>query len=155
MPLIPFRVLLPLAGALALCLAGGCGQQPAAPVAVAGRVVASDGKPFPRLVLSFHPQDESNRRNMPSAVPNPADGKFSLTCLPGRYKVTLVIERGPAGGVSEPSSKGGLVQPGAAPPQQYLRYQTVADTPWSIDVPASGMDDLVLTLGPSVVTPPR
>jgi hypothetical protein len=135
-------ILLPLV----LLVGAGCGKPaPLDPVAVAGRVVSGDGKTLPRLILTFHPQEESNRRNMPSAAPNPADGKFSTKCLPGRYKVTLAMDRGDPGSGGDPGGTGALPRPGA-PSMMFMRYQNSADTPWSVEVPAAGTSDIVLKL---------
>src|SRR6266851_2378267 len=87
---------------LAGLLVTGCAQPPAAPVAVKGRATRADGKPITRMVITFNPREDQNKKNRPSAVLD-AKGQFQLDCLPGRYKVTVAPIPGqaaaaPAGG---------------------------------------------------------
>lgn len=122
----------------------GCGTAPLEPVPVAGRLVVEGKQRWPTVVLTFHPQDEANRRSVPSVAPKPTDGTFRLTALPGRYKVTLVVpSAGPAN--NDPDA---LAKPEAEPSRQHPRYANVHDTPWSVEVPAGGTSDLVLKLQP-------
>lgn len=78
-------------GAVALVLAG-CGggkpkQRPS--VTITGRVVDTAGKPVGNMMLSFAPIDAVNKDERPMAQVE-ADGTFRATCVPGRYKVTMV-----------------------------------------------------------------
>ncbi len=134
-------------------LAAGCGKPtPPDPVEARGHVQYANRKPGTGLVLIFHPQDEANCRHTPTVETDAEDGTFSLSCLPGRYKVT--VAEPPQG----PPPEGG---PSVAPPSKTpvragkvpawvtsAGYKNPRETPWDIEVPASGTNDLVLVLKP-------
>jgi len=132
--------------AVALLLASACSEKPLSPVTVKGQVKREDGKPLPPISLAFHPQERTNRRNMPTTIPDAKDGTFTVQCLPGKYKVTLAplqsAEDDPAaakgGKTGTPASGAALALP--------VRYQSASETEWSVEVPATGKDDLVLTV---------
>lgn len=132
-------------GLLLLVCILGCGKAPLEPVPVAGRLVVEGKKRWPTVVLTFHPQDEANRRALSSVAPKPSDGTFQFTALPGRYKVTLVVPNAASPANNDPDA---LAKPEAEPSRQHPRYANVHDTPWSVEVPAGGSSDLVLKLQP-------
>src|SRR5436190_1422462 len=97
---------------LVLLLSIGCsGKKPLEPVPIKGKVLGIDGQ---KLVLTFHPQDESNKKGkLPSPVVDTKTGTFSDMAVPGRYKVTLApIVRG-GGGPAGGEGGGGIGTPGA------------------------------------------
>jgi hypothetical protein len=131
---------------LALAVAG-CAK-PEVPVPVKGKVVDErPGRQPAQLVVTFHPQDELNKGSLPSAVTT-KEGTFSLTCLRGRYKVTLAAP--PTGhGHADPAAGGGpgpAPAPGKPPAAVPPAYQAPERTPLEVAIPEIGKDDLVLTV---------
>jgi hypothetical protein len=127
------------AGLLGVMLLG-CKQRPPAAVAIKGKAQYEGGKPVAEMILTFHPLDESNKNTRPVQVTD-KQGNFSLTCVKGRYKVTLAaVPKGPAGG----GPSGGNV-PG---PDSDINnaYRDREKTPWLVDVPESGKENIVLTV---------
>jgi hypothetical protein len=131
---------------LALPLAGCGGGKKAEPtVPVKGKLVNTAGKPLPNLVLTFHPQEEVNKGHAGSAVTD-KDGRFSTTCVRGRYKITVAAipkqhaQGNPSGGgVVVPSKDGGGVSLAAI-------YRDSIQTPLEMTVPEGGKEDVVLTV---------
>jgi hypothetical protein len=118
----------------------GCKEKPPAMVPVNGKVVDKSGKPLVEKVLTFHPQDESNKNTRPSALTN-KEGGFSTTCAKGRYKITVATPpKGPPGG----GPTGGFT-PGVDVGKDNP-YRDPQKTPLSIDVPETGKDNIVLTV---------
>src|ERR1700736_594333 len=104
-----------LAGVGLLVALVGCGSQPLEPVPVSGKVEYQGGKPLGVVVLAFHPLDDSNKKNYPTKETD-KDGKFSLTCLKGRYKVTIAsIPKGDA--KANAADSGGLAVPKTGQPE--------------------------------------
>jgi hypothetical protein len=135
------RILFPLC---LLVLAGCAKPAPPTPVTIQGRVQSADGKPVKGVVLIFHVQDDAAKGDLPSAVTDPKDGTFRLTCVPGSYRVTLASlprhgHADPGGGKAEAPGK---EQPADLPTQ----YRDATTTPWHIQVFERGRDDVVLTL---------
>ena len=106
----------------------GCaGEPPPKLVPVTGKVMM-DGKPLTAGSISFHP-DTSNsfQKDNPSSVLQ-VDGSFKMATYPfgegvspGKYKVTVSAEL--ANRVKKP------------------QFGRVDKTPWSIEVPESGVTD--------------
>jgi hypothetical protein len=124
----------------------GCAGKAPEPVAVKGRVL-NQKKPLAGVVVRFWREDKAGGS---TDQLTDAEGKFSLTCLPGRYVVT-VLSAPAAGGVPNPADAGATVKPGeiksTIPPQ----YQDVERTPWrNIAVHETGRENLLLeiTAGP-------
>ena len=46
----------------------GCKEAPPVPVAVKGKAQYEGGKPVAEMILTFHPQDESNKNTRPAQV---------------------------------------------------------------------------------------
>jgi hypothetical protein len=121
------------------------------PVPVKGRVQTTDGKPVKQVVLVFHAQDDATKGQVQSAVTDGKDGTFSLSCIPGSYRVAVApLSRhghaDPAAGKAEAPDKveaRGKEQAGTEIPRQ---YQSAETTPWTVQVFESGRDDVVLTL---------
>jgi hypothetical protein len=136
-----------LTGAVALALAG-CGKEAEAPVPVQGKVVQAQGQPVADIIVTFHPQEEVNKGGGLPTQLSAKDGSFRLTCLRGRYKVTLASPAsGP--GHAPPAGSG----PAAPPPSTARQsagipsaYRTPESTPWELVVPPGGTSDLVLTV---------
>jgi len=135
------RLILLLAASL---LAPGCGKKTPQPVTVKGKVVYPDGKPVTDLVLFFHPQEDVNKQSTPSAFLG-KEGTFQFDCLPGRYKATVapIARQGHAPGGAPGPAVGGTPQLPTGIPQKFL---SATGSPWNVDVPADGKQDVVLTL---------
>lgn len=137
---------LPVCLAAVLVLAGCAGPPPEPPVAASGKLVGYRGKSAEGVVVSLWPQDDP-RGAVKSALCK-ADGTFSLECVPGAYKVT-VMPRKPVGKGAAPGPQG----PGTAPApsgQDALipeMYQSSVKTNLRVTVPAGGTGDLVVDLG--------
>jgi|SRR6516162_66736 len=122
----------------------GCKDKPPEPVPVKGIVRYEDDKPVAEMILTFHPQDESNKNTRPEQVTN-KEGKFSLMCVKGRYKITMVApSKGQTGGYA--GGPGGGILPGFEFPDRIIIYKDAQKTPWLLDVPENGKEDVVLTV---------
>src|SRR5262245_4701855 len=130
--------------ALAPALMLGCGgQQPGQPVDVQGLVSGPDGKPAPRIVLKFQPLDEALQQSKIPVAVTEKDGKFAVSCLPGRYRVTATGLPTHAGG---PPSTGPGGTPGAPPDS------VPQGGPWEVRVKDAGNEPILLMIrgfGPS------
>jgi hypothetical protein len=133
---------------VACAVATGCGKKkPPEKVTVEGKVVSADGKPVTGLLVKFHPQEDVNKTD------NPADflskqGTFRFQCLPGRYKATLApvalhghVPSGP-GAVPGPGPVNTPKLPAGIP----SKYLSAPESPWEVDIPVGGTQDVVLTL---------
>jgi hypothetical protein len=136
-----------LAGAW-LTLALGCKGSPPEQVSVKGRVVLAEDVPVPRMVLRFFPQDEFNKQFTPEARPD-QQGRFNMDCLKGRYKVVLTLVReikmqynAAKAPLLEDKTTGPIEEDG----QAYAAYQNPQTTPWTIEIPEQGTENLVLNL---------
>src|SRR5262249_60604628 len=106
------------------------------------------GRPAPPTTLIFYPQDQATRRKVPTVVPDPGDGTFRVSCVPGKYKVTLV-----PGGSATPAKPGGPegAPAGPAPRSPWglpESYQSASSTPWLVEIPVTRKADLVRTSAP-------
>jgi hypothetical protein len=131
--------------------ASGCKKKELMPVPIKGQVSYPNGTPVKNLIITFHPQEETNKKGKLLTKVLDGEGKFSGECQPGEYKVTLARlpvsvggPGGPAGGAT-----GGTVgrAPAEAPhgeiPELYLAPAT---TKWTVTVPAGGDEGIKLTL---------
>ena len=125
-------------------VAMGCGsaKPPTAEVvSISGRVTDAKGKPIGNGMLSFAPADPANQADRPMAQVA-ADGMFSVSCLPGRYKVTLVPLPKAAGHVPE---GGEVTTPDKVQPGPKGMPKGGSSQPsWDIDVKATGNDEFKL-----------
>jgi hypothetical protein len=77
---------------LLICVVAGCGDSGPQMYAVSG-VATRNGKPLPRLCITFHPDDRD--RSPVSAATTDDKGRFTMTVgsregvFPGGYKVTV------------------------------------------------------------------
>jgi len=127
--------------AAASALATGCGKSlPEQPVQVRGKVLNADGTPLAERVIALHPQEASNKNNSPSGLVD-KEGAFSLSCLRGRYKVTLrpIPHKGGGGAGPGPKVKNQDSSPMA-------KYESPLSTPLEVTIPEGGKDDLLLKL---------
>lgn len=117
---------------LALVTAG-CG--PAAPklVPVSGRVVYADGRPVTAASICFTPEASNGNDGKLATSLLMEDGTFELRTYPhgegamiGAYKVTVSLGRGA--------------------PRNLAKFTRLKDTPFAIDMPPEGRNDLVFTL---------
>jgi hypothetical protein len=148
---------------LALAGCGNTAQQQLVPVK--GKVVYEDGSPVPDVVIRFYPQEETNKKGaVPYGVVDKA-GKFSLTCLRGRYKVVFgpiaasagtpplpITRPGPATVISNPG-------PGPTSKEQYYpfhiagRYKAPNSTRLEVTVPEEGIDNVLLRVEAETAQP--
>ena len=129
---------------LVLLLSIGCsGKKPLEPVPIKGKVLGIDGQ---KLVLTFHPQDESNKKGkLPSPVVDTKTGTFSDMAVPGRYKVTAApIVLGGGGGPAGGEGGGASGAPGVPKlPPILLDPQ---QSPWVVEVSTEGNDKIELRM---------
>jgi hypothetical protein len=138
----------PVTSLLLVAFVAGCGgKPPPTPVAFKGKLVASANRPLPQLVLTFHPQDETNKKGtVPSVATNGKDGTFEGTALPGRYKVTAAPV--PLQGHATPTDSGPTAGPDSKPASGTIppAYRSAPESPWEVTIPEGGKNDIVLTL---------
>jgi hypothetical protein len=115
---------------LVLALAG-CGGPKLVPVR--GRVTYGDGKPVTAASVCFTPDAAKGNTGVLATGLLNEDGTFTLRTHPhgdgamiGPYKVTISLGMGAT--------------------RKLAKYTRVQDTPFRIDVPAEGLDNLELTL---------
>lgn len=118
--------------ALALFALVGCGSPPAkplSPVEITGRL-SVEGKPFGNVMLTLHPQDADAQGQRPTALVK-ADGTFAVSCLPGKYKVTLSpLPHGPGDAGPGTGTTPGATAAAGIP----ATYSMATSTPWAIVV---------------------
>jgi hypothetical protein len=125
-----------LVGLLTVGALAGCSKTSPAPVAVKGRVSRADGKPVANMLVTFTPREEQNRATRPTALLD-ANGRYEVTCLPGKYKVNLApipVQAGggnPAGGGD--GNVGKTPTPGDLKPIP-PKYRDVETSPWEVVV---------------------
>jgi hypothetical protein len=124
----------------------GCAAKPPPAVLVKGSVVRG-GQPLENIVIRFWPVDPALQEKIktPEAATG-SDGTFSLSCPPGKYRVTLFAAPIPGG---PPPNQGGPVGPPSPsvtttelPPQIADRGQT----PLEVEIQSSGNDNVVLSV---------
>jgi hypothetical protein len=130
---------------LAVLSLAGCAAEPEPLVPVKGMLKDRAGRPLANVVVTFHPQDEVNKKGKLAAAVSARDGGFSTECLRGRYKITLAVPPGlgqpdPGGG---PAAAPSLTGAGTSIPQEYRDPKL---TRLEVDVPAGGTEDLLLRL---------
>lgn len=165
-------------GAVAALLVGwllpGCQKRPE-PVHIAGKVQeeGAEAVPVAQAILGFHPQDEINKEFSYQARTD-SEGRFSLACIQGKYKVTVVLLPKPIPKeeksekidkfkqkeldlkkLTEPKKPGPGPNPNPKPPPEpdpdvlrFLNYRTPNTTPLSIEVPPEGKTDIFLLVKP-------
>jgi hypothetical protein len=118
------------------CLVLGCtGQAPNDPVPVKGKVLYSDGEAAEGVLVRFQPLEDTNKSNFPEAQTK-AGGEFSLSCLKGRYKVTVAPIVLAHGGI-----KTGPIDAGAIGKGNPFLGQS-----WEVKVPEGGKSDVAITV---------
>jgi hypothetical protein len=130
-------VLVGLAGA-------GCGKS-AANVAVKGKVVLA-GMAVPEARIIFWPK---NSREKQVEVFTDSRGAFEMNCPPGTYKVTvqpLSKSVDPAGAASGGPIKAPNLLAATVGSSLPRNVQDPVQTPLKLDVPAGGVEDVVLKL---------
>jgi hypothetical protein len=132
--------------AAAMVLVGilaGCKDKSPEAASIKGKVQYADGKPVMEMVLTFHPLDETNKNTRPVLFTD-KQGNFSGSGVKGRYKVTLAaLPKGSVGGGAGGPSGGFTPGPETGPKTV---YQDPQKTPWLVDVPETGKEDIVLTV---------
>ncbi len=133
-----------LAGAIGL-LAIGCkaeDEKPKDPVEVKGSVIdARNKKAVAHVLVTFWPQDKTGKM---AEVMADKEGKYALSCPPGRYKITVVArENLPGGGTIE---SGGTPSPGAGKHRVPEKYKNAVDSELAVDVPDGGLANHMITL---------
>lgn len=129
-------------GAVALVLVGCGGGKPKQrpPVTITVLVNDAAGKPVGNGMLSFTGLDPETQVERP-IVKVAEDGKFVVSCLPGRYKVTLVPLPKAAGHVPE---GGEVVTPEKAQPGPKGMMKGSTQPSWDIEVKATGNGEFKL-----------
>ena len=134
------RVLPALLMAAAAALLAGCPSKPPKTAPVRGRVVFKDGSPIPNATVQFVPRTSQEPEFIANATTDP-NGTFQLTtfdnqtkttlqgAVPGKYKVTV---QGYPRGVRVPP-----------------KYAKPTDTPFEVDVPEAGKQDVELQVDPN------
>ncbi len=113
-------------------VAGGCGRGPKL-VTVRGRVLYADGSPVTAASVCFTPDAAKGNTGQLATGLLELDGSFVLRTYPhgdgamlGPYKVTVSLGRGT--------------------PRHLAKYTRADATPFLIEVPPEGLNDLMLTL---------
>ena len=117
---------------LALASAG-CGSAAPKLVPVGGRVLYADGRPVTAASICFTPDAADGNGGKLATSLLMEDGTFELRTYPdgdgamiGPYKVTVSLGRGT--------------------PRNLAQYTRLKDTPFTIDVPPEGRNDLIIML---------
>lgn len=133
-----------LLGLLVAPLAGmGCTKAlpKPVPVEVQGTLTTESGKPLDALLLRFHPQEEKNATGSVLTCVTEEKGTFVGQCLPGKYKVTVLAIPVQYGG--SPASVTTTATVGKSTVTLQGLYNSPADTPLEIDIPAEGKRNVV------------
>jgi hypothetical protein len=126
-------------------LLAGCGGKTLTPAKVSGQVLGKNKQPLAKVIVKFHPLEETNKSNAPSAVTD-EKGHFTLEGLPGRYKVTIFsVPLGRGQGSPDTGSLPGA-EKSEGPFRQYGKYENLDLTPWEVQVPQQGVSDLKLEM---------
>jgi hypothetical protein len=115
---------------------GGCQAESNDPVPVKGKVQFQDGEAVPNVMVRFEPQEDSNNKGGLPEVRSKEDGTFSLSCLKGRYKVTLAPVM-----IAQGSPMRGAGEVGTAPTKQVNPYMSQS---WEVVVPPEGKEDVLI-----------
>jgi hypothetical protein len=134
---------LAVSASLLVVFSPGCGKAPEVPVQVRGKVITADGKPVSGLVITFYPQEDVNRQKVPSDLLG-KEGTFSVTCLRGRYKVTVAPV--PVQGSGMPGAGPDITKTSAKDGNPLSISRPTATTPPEVTISEGGQDDLVLKL---------
>src|ERR1043165_3021051 len=122
---------------LSASMSGGCKSKSASetkPVAYSGTVTRADKGSVPDGALRLFPDDSADQTYRPTTKVQ--GGAFSDECLPGTYKVCLILpgrEGGAGPGAPGPGSGKATVTDKVLAP--YLDPQK---TPWRLTIPADG-----------------
>jgi hypothetical protein len=128
-------------GLMGLCVVlAGCRKPPPVPVPVKGRVQGPPGQSVNGLLLTFYPDDESNKKGRLLSKVLDEEGRFEGECLPGRYKVTLAPVPIHVGG--DPAGAG-AGKPGRGTPGP-AKAEGLKHSWKDITIPPGGTDSLVL-----------
>jgi len=123
--------------ALVVILLAGCSHNPdPKPVQVYGKVTGPKDKPIGLAVIIFWP--ENSKKNSGASAVCEADGSFSLQCFPGNYKATVSPIRAKGGTPTHQSDGSAFMIPAL--------YQNELTTPFTLKVPDTGADNIVLKL---------
>lgn len=124
--------------AAVVVVTAGCKKAPPAEVPIKGQVKGPGGQALAGVLVRFHGQSDQAGARRAVSCPTGAGGAFEGKCLPGTYKVTLLaMPKG--GGPDSPDPKAAGVPPGVP-----AVYASARDTPWEVEVPAGGKDDIRL-----------
>ena len=127
--------------AVAVAAVAGCRKAPPTEVPIKGEVKGPGGQALAGVIVRFHGQADKAGAQRTVSCPTGPGGAFEGRCPPGTYKVTLLaVPRG--GGPDTPEMKA----PGA-PAGVPAAYASVRETPWEVEVPEGGKDDIRLEVG--------
>ena len=131
-------------GLVAMVALAGCSKTPPAPVVVKGRVTQADGKPVANMIVTFTAREEGNKSSRPIAMLDAA-GQYEVTCIPGKYKVSLAAIPVQAGGGSP--AGGGDANVGKLPvagDQKAIpiKYRDAESSPWEVTITAGQTEDV-------------
>jgi hypothetical protein len=135
-----------LAGMACLLLPGGCASKatPLPVVSVKGKIVCQ-GKAVPTVLVKFWPQ-HADVQKKPVETASGAMGEFVLSCPAGVYRVTVVNIPGITSAPGLEEKSGGAKPAGTPVVSVPARYGDRMSTPWTVEVPEGGKDNLVLTI---------
>jgi hypothetical protein len=125
--------------AMTASLLAGCAKPkpPPPPVPISGKVVFANGKPVAGLVIFLHPLEPQNASTSPNGALD-KDGKYSLSAIPGRYKVTLLPIPGQASSAGGPDSALPAKGETKKAPDPMTRYRDATASPLELIVPPNG-----------------
>jgi hypothetical protein len=128
---------------VALCLLPGCGGAPPEPVAVKGKVVF-EKKGVSWVRVTFWPQKMAVK---PASAVCDLEGRFSLKCVPGNYKVTVIpiAQEETAPGIESGKAAADPARP-KTPVVIAASYREASTTELTVEVPEGGKEDVVLRL---------
>jgi hypothetical protein len=122
----------------------GCGSsQPLNPVPVKGKVMFQ-GKPLANVLVQFNPEDIKQRR---AEAPTGPDGTFSLSCVPGKCRVTILpLGKPPPPPTIEKGKPQADLSPSEVSADIPEKYKDPATTPFKLEVPEQGKEGIELTI---------
>ncbi len=131
--------------ALALCfMLAGCHEAPPPQLeSVQGTLLDENDRPLANFGIVAHSLASGGMRTTQAD----AQGKISLKCQKGKYKVTLTLppKTPPPPDIID-NKKDSKMNVFDAVEHPYPRYQNSESTPWTLEVPEGGLQGIVLKI---------